>query len=214
MELCPRPFAHPFWVRMPSALHTRLQGCVVIFLSNFLALLIKVDAAGDGNRAALGGMLIALNVLLILAVLATSWFTTQQSVDDHREEESSLALAKTMLTFDQHSADSTWLAHDKKEKEKAPSSNLGGDGGDGAAAAAAAGLLRASSRSIGPRPSHGLPDSGGSGGAKSAGGTVVPRARSGSGSQSAGASVSAATVKALWEEGRAGGGGAASTSYS
>lgn len=74
---------------------------MVIFLSNFLALLIKVDAAGEGNRAALGGILIAVNVLLILAVLATSWFATQQSVDDSNDEESSIGLAKTMLTFDQ-----------------------------------------------------------------------------------------------------------------
>lgn len=53
---------------------------MVIFLSNFLALLIKVDAAGEGKRSALGGLLVAINVILVLAVLLTTWFTTQQQV--------------------------------------------------------------------------------------------------------------------------------------
>lgn len=164
------------------------QGCVVIFLSNFLALLIKVDAAGEGNRAALGGIMIAINVLLIVAVLATSWFATQQSVDDSREEESSLTLAKTMLTFEQRTADSARLARDEKEKdkekEKAPSSSSVGS----------AGLLRASGGSVGPRPSRAHPGGGGGGG-KNVAGAGITR----------GGSVSAATVKALWEEGKTGG---------
>jgi len=62
------------------------QGCVIIFLSNFLALLI---------------------IFLILAVLSTSWFATQQMVDDSREDESSLTLAKTMLTFEERSPDAS-----------------------------------------------------------------------------------------------------------
>lgn len=57
---------------------------MIIFLSNFLALLIKMDAAGEENRSALGALLVAVNVLLVLAVLFTSWFTTQQTVDDSR----------------------------------------------------------------------------------------------------------------------------------
>lgn len=77
---------------------------MVIFLSNFLALLIKVDAAGEGNRAGLGGILIAVNMGLIVGVLATSWFATQQAVDDSHDEETSIGLAKTMLTFDQRPA--------------------------------------------------------------------------------------------------------------
>lgn len=164
------------------------QGCVVIFLSNFLALLIKVDAAGEENRAALGGILIAMNVLLILAVLATSWFATQQSVDDHREEETSLTLAKTMLTFEQRTADTARLARDqkkqketeKKEKKAAPSSS-------------------SSSSSVGPRPASSRARPGGSAGKNGAG--AVPR----------GGSVSTVTVKALWEEGKNSG---KSTSYS
>lgn len=43
-----------------------------------------MDAAGEENRSALGALLVAVNVLLILAVLFTSWFTTQQTVDDSR----------------------------------------------------------------------------------------------------------------------------------
>ncbi|CAM9106040.1 unnamed protein product, partial [Hapterophycus canaliculatus] len=82
-------------------------GCVVIFLSNFLALLIKVDAAGEGNRAGLGAILIAVNMALILGVLATSWFATQQAVEDAHDEETSIGLAKTMLTFDQRAAGTT-----------------------------------------------------------------------------------------------------------
>lgn len=52
----------------------------MIFLSNFLALLIKVDAAGRDNRNIFGGLLVAINVFLVLAVLVTSWFATQQQV--------------------------------------------------------------------------------------------------------------------------------------
>lgn len=84
----------------------RPQGCVVIFLSNFLALLIKVEAGEESNRAAFGVLLIVINVMLVLAVLVTSWFAVQQSVDDSREDETSFAIAKTMLTAEQFAADS------------------------------------------------------------------------------------------------------------
>lgn len=53
---------------------------MVIFLSNFLVLLIKVDAAGEDKRAVLGGLLVAINIWLVLAVLFSSWFATQQQV--------------------------------------------------------------------------------------------------------------------------------------
>eukprot|EP00903_Cladosiphon_okamuranus_P020452 g18772.t1 len=152
-------------------------GCVVIFLSNFLALLIKVDATKDENRDALGGILIAMNVLLILAVLATSWFTTQQSVDDSREEDESVTLAKTMLTMEHRTANTTRLAREeskRKENEKSKSpSSVGG-----------AGSLRASG---GPRLSRMRT------GSRKSGAGVVPRA----------GTVSPATVEAL---GRPGGG--------
>ena len=77
---------------------------MIIFLSNFLALLIKVDAGEGGNRAAFGALLVAVNVFLVLAVIVSSWFATQQSLDDSREEENAFTIAKTMLTADQRSA--------------------------------------------------------------------------------------------------------------
>lgn len=81
------------------------QGCVVIFLSNFLALLIKVDEAGPGRRDTLGGLLVAVNLMLVVAVIATSWFATQQSVEDSRDEEGNpFAVAKTMMTAERLAA--------------------------------------------------------------------------------------------------------------
>ena len=59
---------------------------MIIFLSNFLALLIKVDAGEDSNRAAFGVVLVAVNGLLVAAIIVTSWFAVQQSVNDSREE--------------------------------------------------------------------------------------------------------------------------------
>lgn len=87
---------------------------MVIFLSNFLALLIKVDAAGDGRRDALGGLLVAINVILVLAVLFTSWFATQQAVDESREENETLALAKTMIIAEQTAADNVRQSLERK----------------------------------------------------------------------------------------------------
>lgn len=112
------PSAFPAFVRLDWtwALHPQhifapcpRQGCVIIFLSNFLALLIKVDAGEEGNRAAFGVLLIAVNVMLVLAVLVTSWFATQQTVNDSREEENAFAIAKTMLTAEKYAARSARL---------------------------------------------------------------------------------------------------------
>lgn len=77
---------------------------MVIFLSNFLALLIKVDAVGEANEPALGRVLVAINVLLALAVLFATWFAVQQSVDDSRDDENALTLARAMLTAEQQAA--------------------------------------------------------------------------------------------------------------
>ncbi|CAM9638404.1 unnamed protein product, partial [Laminaria digitata] len=88
-------------------------GCVIIFLSNFLALLIQVDAGDADNRAVFGALLVFVNVLLVLAVLVTSWFATQQSVDDSREEQNSLTLAKTMLTAERYAANSARLNRER-----------------------------------------------------------------------------------------------------
>ena len=54
-------------------------------MSNFLALLIKLDDAGDEERSTLGALMVMINIALVLAVLVTSWCSTQQTVDDHRE---------------------------------------------------------------------------------------------------------------------------------
>eukprot|EP00903_Cladosiphon_okamuranus_P020453 g18773.t1 len=81
-------------------------GCMIIFLTNFLALLIKVDSSSEGSRDVFAGILVAINVMLILAVLATSWFATQQSVDDHMEGETAFNVAVDMLTFEQLAAKS------------------------------------------------------------------------------------------------------------
>lgn len=86
------------------SLSIQQQGCVVIFLSNFLALLIKVDAVGEDNEPALGRVLVAVNVLLALAVLFASWFAVQQSVDDSRGDENAFTIARAMLTAEQHAA--------------------------------------------------------------------------------------------------------------
>lgn len=134
--------------------------------------MIKVDAAGEGNRAALGGILIAVNVLLILAVLSTSWFATQQMVDDNRNEENSLALAKTMLTFEQRVADDAKVVRGKKQTPESSMSGVGAVSG------------RGSCRSVGPRPS------------------AEDQQQRGVLSSLRGVSVSAATVNALWEAGK------------
>ncbi len=151
---------------------------MVIFLSNFLALLIKVDAAGEGNRTALGGILVAVNIFLILAVLSTSWFATQQSVEEAREDESSLALAKTMLTFDQRRAAAAAGASAAGSADRAYTS-----GGKKLTAPTSSG-----SSAIGPRPSRPPP------GDAAANGAAAGVARGGN--------VSAAAVEALWKEGQ------------
>lgn len=71
----------------------RPQGCVVIFLSYFVALLIKIDVAQDTHLEALGMFLVAVNLLLVLAVLWTSWFAIRQiaSDSDNKENTSSSA---------------------------------------------------------------------------------------------------------------------------
>lgn len=84
--------------RAKTTTETHKQGCVIIFLSNFLALLIKADAAGEEHREVLGGLLVAINLGLILAVVLTSWFATKQIVADARAEDNAFLLAKTIAT--------------------------------------------------------------------------------------------------------------------
>lgn len=109
-------------------------GCVVIFLSNFLALLIKVDAAGEGRQDALGGLLVAVNLGLVVAVIVTSWFATQQSVDDAQDDENSFTVVKEMITAERLAAnDLNRLRHDHR---RAGGSTVRSDDAAGAGAAA------------------------------------------------------------------------------
>ena len=73
-------YVHPFF-NCP-------QGCVIIFFNNFLALLIKVDVGDESDRAVFGGILVAINVFLAIAVVTSSWIAVQKSVDDTQEDES------------------------------------------------------------------------------------------------------------------------------
>ena len=73
---------------------------MVIFLSDFLALLIKVDAAGEGNGKTLGALLVTVNVMLVIAVIMTSWFSTQQQADEAKDDENTYNMAMQMVSTD------------------------------------------------------------------------------------------------------------------
>ncbi|CAN0013701.1 unnamed protein product [Ectocarpus sp. 6 AP-2014] len=75
-------------------------GCLCIFLSNFLALLIKVDSGVDGNHDVFGAIMIGINMFLIMAVLLASWLSMQQTMDEY------VAAAGTLLAFEQLSVHS------------------------------------------------------------------------------------------------------------
>ncbi|CAM9190499.1 unnamed protein product [Ectocarpus sp. 8 AP-2014] len=75
-------------------------GCLCIFLSNFLALLIKVDSGADGNHDVFGAIMIGINMFLIMAVLLASWFSMQQTMDEY------VVAAGTLLAFEQLSVHS------------------------------------------------------------------------------------------------------------
>lgn len=62
------------------------QGCVVIFLSYFLALLIKIGVAADTLIETLGMVMVFVNILLVLAVFWTSWFAFRHMVSDSDDE--------------------------------------------------------------------------------------------------------------------------------
>lgn len=72
-----------------------------IFLSNFLALLIKVDSAGV-QQAFLGSLVMVVNALLFLTVALATWFT--EAVADRPGEVDAAAIAGTMLAFEQQAA--------------------------------------------------------------------------------------------------------------
>lgn len=77
---------------------------MIIFLTNFLGLMIKVDAAGEDSRSAIGGLLVAVNVLLALAVISTSWLAMRQTVDDSHSEDGAFNVARAMRTAERGSS--------------------------------------------------------------------------------------------------------------
>ena len=81
------------------------QGGVVIFVSYFLALLIRVDAAGEEGRAALASVLIAINVMMVLIVLLGFWFAVRQTVDNTGSDDGTIALIKAIQTTEQDTVD-------------------------------------------------------------------------------------------------------------
>ena len=85
---------------------------MVIFLSNFLALLIKVDTAGEGNGENLGALLVTVNVMLVVAVILTSWFSTQQQADEAKDDENTFNMAMEMVSADRLSAEHERLARE------------------------------------------------------------------------------------------------------
>ncbi len=182
---------------------------MVIFLTNFLALLIKMDASEEGNREALGGILVAVNVFLILAVLSTSWFATQQMVDDSREEESALTLAKTMLTFEERSPGAS------APRERRPHRvHPGGDTPRATAGitirATAAGTPRGGAAHAPRSPAANAPRRSSASTPRRSAASTPRRSAATTPRRSAattprGGDVSAATVEALWKEGQAAG---------
>ena len=85
---------------------------MVVFLNSFLALLIKVDAAGEGNGENLGILLVIVNVMLVVATILTSWFSTQQQVDEAKEDENTHNMFMEMLGTDYLSAEHARLARE------------------------------------------------------------------------------------------------------
>lgn len=59
---------------------------MVIFLSYFLALLIKIGVAADTLIETLGMVMVFVNILLVLAVFWTSWFAFRHMVSDSDDE--------------------------------------------------------------------------------------------------------------------------------
>lgn len=177
---------------------------------------MKVDAAGESNRSILGGILIAVNVLLVVAVLASTWFATQQTVDDNREGENAFAVAKAMLTHEQVVAQSKRLEREESaqrdtgRREARVGGNSGGigagrlgGGSGGIGGGGAGGRVGGGSDEIGRV-------GGGSGGVAASLWSGVPRPDAGLQGSSGRklfsgrtGSVSATRVEELWEEDKA-----------
>ena len=70
----------------------------MIFMTYFLALLVKMGAAGEANRSAIGGFLVAVNAFVILAVLCTAWFAISRMGNNAEHEDETSEQANTKPT--------------------------------------------------------------------------------------------------------------------
>ena len=69
--------------------------------------------------------MVAINIMLIGAVLIATWFATQQSVQDHLDGEHALGVAATMLTFEQRVAASSRLSRQQASASLSSSGSSG-----------------------------------------------------------------------------------------
>lgn len=112
------------------------QGCIIIFLNNYLGLLIKARAAGNGRLNALGVPIVLVNLALIVAVIVTSWVATQQSVESSWAEDNTLSVARSMITTEHSLSNATrekqWNEASRQYSDPAHRSpDAGGEGGQG-----------------------------------------------------------------------------------
>lgn len=115
----------PLHLPIPPTTLSTSQGCVVIFMSNFLALLIRVEAAGEEKTETMGIVLVIVNIALVVAVACTTWFATQQSIDDAGEEDSVATMAKTMLEAERHGTGTPGLLREGTPVERPVLPNKG-----------------------------------------------------------------------------------------
>lgn len=89
------------------------------------------------------------NVLLVLAVVVTSWFATQQSLDERREEDNAFTVARTMRIADRYASNSARLT---RKRSKATTSSVSSSVRPGLSPSDPGLVLRGQTKSI---PRHG-----------------------------------------------------------
>lgn len=70
----------------------------MIFMSNFLALLIKADPSGEEEHGVLAVILVGMNVVLFVSVAVTAWLAAKD--EDFSFEVGALETARTVLMAD------------------------------------------------------------------------------------------------------------------
>lgn len=75
-----------------------VQGCTIIFLNNYLALLIKAQDAGNGRLDALGVPIVLVNLTLVAAVIVTSYIAMHQTIEETRADDSTISVAMSIIT--------------------------------------------------------------------------------------------------------------------